>query len=238
MNVNRELKIVWWAPERCGTKITAEIFRKFDFEIYNPINKEFTPLTEKYHSHTIDLPDEFKDYKIICNVRNPYDKILSFYLNFTSVGRHFVYLKNKKEELKNKIDTFTLELFEYAINQRILENKIDKIPVRDYVAKLNFDGIIPQNLIRMENLVDDLSQLEFITESSYWKSGEIIDLISNNKFYNKKPFEFTDLYSFQSASRVYNYYKKHFFICDYDPFSFTKENLSEEQKFKFIHAIL
>ena len=122
MNINRDLKIIWWAPERCATKLTAEIFKKFNFEVFDEKKNHFTKLSETYHSHQISLPEQFHDYKIICNVRNPYDKVLSFYLNFTSVGKHFVYLKNKKDELKNKIDLFCLELFEYSINQGILEN--------------------------------------------------------------------------------------------------------------------
>lgn len=238
MNVNRELKIVWWAPERCGTKITAEIFRRFNFEVYNPLKETYSPLSEVYHSHEISLPEKFKDYKIICNVRNPYDKVLSFYLNFTSVGKHFVYFKNKKEELKKKIDVFCLELFEYAINQKILVNNEKKIPVRDYISKLSFDYIVPNQFIKMENLEEDLSKLDFISESNLWRSGEIKDMIYNNNFINKRPFEFTNLYSFESASRVFNYYRKHFYICDYDPFSFTTEILTEEQKLNFIHNIL
>lgn len=238
MNVNREFKIIWWAPERCGTKITAEIFRKFNFEVYDSKKESYTPLTESYHSHEISLPEKFKDYKIICSVRNPYDKVLSFYLNFTSVGKHFVYFKNKKEELKKKIDVFCLELFEYAINQKILINNENKVPVRDYISKLSFDNLIPNQFIKMENLEEDLSKLDFISESNFWRNGEIKEMIYNNNFINRRPFEFTNLYGFESASRVFNYYRKHFYICDYDPFSFTKEILTEEQKLNFIHNIL
>lgn len=238
MNINRELKIIWWAPERCATKITAEIFRKFNFEVYDQNRETYSPLTEKYHSHEIGLPEKFKDYRIICNVRNPYDKVLSFYLNFTSVGKHFVYFKNKKEELKKKIDVFCLELFEYAINQKILVNKENRVPVRDYVSKLNFDYIIPHQFIKMENLTDDLSKIDFIVNSSYWTSGEIQEMVYNNKFINKRPFEFTSLYNFDAASRVFNYYRKHFYICDYNPFSFTTDTLTNEEKFNFIHNIL
>jgi len=237
MNVNRELKIIWWAPERTATKMTAEIFKKLNFEVFDLKNKVFTPLTETYHSHDIGIPEEFKDYKIICNVRNPYDKVISFYLNFTSVGKNFVFFKNKKEELKKKIDRFTLELFEYAINQKIIRTNTKTIPVRNYVSKLNFKDGIPDHLIRMENLHDDLSKLDFITQSNYWTSGEIQEMIENNHFINRRPFEFQELYTKNSAIRVFDYYKKHFYICDYDPFSFTKDELTNEEKINFLHEI-
>lgn len=238
MNVNRELKIVWWAPERSATKITADILRKFNFEIYDEIKDIYLPLSTNYHSHDIKIPKKFEDYKIICNVRNPYDKILSFYLNFTSVGKHFVFMKNKKEELVKKIDIFCSELFEYAINQQILVNHERKIPVKDYISKLSFDYKIPNNFLRMENLIEDFSKLDFILESKFWKSGEIQDMINKNQYINTRPYRFDELYSFAAASRVYDFYKKHFFICGYDPYSFTQKKLSNKEKIQFIHKTL
>lgn len=237
MNVNRELKLIWWAPERCATKLTADIFKKLGFEVLDQKTGIFTPLSETYHSHDIVLPEEFKDFKIICNVRNPYDKVLSFYLNFTSVGKNFVYLKSKKTELQHKIERFSLELFEYAINQKIIRTYIRTVPVREYVSKLSFNGIIPNHLIRMENLLEDFSKLDFINQSKEWQTGEIQDLIEKNEYINKRPFDFTELYTMNSAIRVFDYYKKHFYICDYDPFSFTNEELSNEDKIKFLHEI-
>lgn len=237
MNVNRELKLIWWAPERCGTKITAEIFKKLGFEVYDEKNNTFTPLSETYHSHRITIPEQFSEYKIICNVRNPYDKVISFYLNFTSVGSNFVFFKNRKNELKDKINNFTLELFEYAINQKVLVNMSREMPVRDYVSKLTFDGRLPDFLIGVENLEEDLSKLDFVGASSFWKSGEIQKLIQNNSFIKKRPFKFQDLYTMDSARRVFDYYKKHFYICGYDPFSFTTESLNNEEKIKFLHEI-
>jgi len=238
MNVNRNLRVIWWAPERCATKITADILRKFDFEVYDESKDIYVPLSTNYHSHNITIPKQFEDYKIICNVRNPYDKVLSFYLNFTSVGKHFVFMKNKKDELIKKIDLFCLELFEYAINQGILKNYERKIPVRNYVSKLSFDNKIPDNFLRMENLVDDFSKLDFISESKFWKSGEIQHLLNENQYKNVRPFRFDELYSFEAASRVFDFYKKHFFVCGYDPYSFTQKTLSNEEKIEFIHKIV
>ena len=34
MNISHEHKIIWWAPERCGTKATAHIFSKLGFEYF------------------------------------------------------------------------------------------------------------------------------------------------------------------------------------------------------------
>lgn len=237
MNINRDLKVIWWAPERCATKITAEIFKKLGFEVLDLEKNEFLPLSENYHSHNIVFPKEYSDYKLICNIRNPYDRVLSFFLNFTSVGRNFVYTKYKKDNLKKRLDLFTLELFEYAILQKREINKEDKIPVKYYVSKLSFDEIIPSQFITCENLLEDLSKLDFVVGSNIWSSGEIQEMVTKNNFYNKRPFEFSEVYNMEGANRVFNFFKKHFFICDYDPYSFTKTELTNEDKINFIHGI-
>lgn len=235
MNVHRDLKIVWWAPERCGTKITAEIFKKLGFEVYDPHKKTFSSMVNEYHSHKILFPEEFSDYKLICNVRNPYDRVLSFYLNFTSVGKNMVYTKNKIPQIQKKIDLFTIELFHYAIRQKKLVNMEREIPVRDYVQSLSFDGKIPDHLIKMENLTEDLGSLDFVRDSDLWKSGEFQDMIEKNDFINKRPFSYKDFFQFESARRVFNFFEKHFYICDYDPFSFSKTELTNDEKMKFFH---
>lgn len=237
MNINRENKIIWWAPERCATKLTAEIFKKLGFEVFDKEKQDFVSLSEHYHSHDIVFPEEFKDYKLICNIRNPYDRVLSFYLNFTSVGKNYVYTKHKKDDFKKRMDVFTLELFEYAIFQNKLINKESKTPVKYYVTKLNFDGKIPDYFIKSENILDDLSRLDFVTQSNQWNSGEIQEIVNNNKFHNKRPFSFSEVYNPEGANRIFNFFKKHFFICDYDPFSFTNQELSNDDKIKFIHEI-
>lgn len=237
MNINREHKIIWWAPERCGTKITAEIFKMFNFEVYNPQKNTFQPLKETYHSHAIELHPNFADYRVISNIRNPYDRILSFYLNFTSVGKNFVYTKNRKHKLQERLDYFIVELFQYALNENKIQNLERKIPIKEYVRTLNFDNCIPTKFIRMENLIEDFSKIDFIVDSHFWKSGQIHEMVEKNNFLNQRPFKFSEIYSPKLAFKVFDYYRKHFFICDYDPYSFTLKTLTNEEKFNFVHGI-
>ena len=85
---------------------------------------------------------------------------------------------------------------------------------------------------------EDLGKLDFVRESEIWKSGYIHDYLIKNNHINIKPYKFNEIYTFESAKRVYEYHKKQFIICEYDPFSFTKEELSNEEKMRFIHDIL
>lgn len=234
MNVSHKHKVIWWAPERTASKLISQIFKHYEF-VYYENKKKTNPLGEPYHSHILEIPEGCEDYRLICSIRNPYDRILSLFLNFTSVGRTLVYTRDKKPDFIKRFDYFTKELFIYAIKERKIVNNEREVPVRDYVSRVNFTTTIPSYFIRMENLVEDLNGLDFISESELWKSGFFNDLIENNKFINRRPYTFDQIYTFEGANRVYQYQKKLFFICGYDPFSFTTENLSNDDKKKFLH---
>ena len=93
MNFSTKHKIIWWAPERCATKLVADIFSNYNFEYKESIKSEPKELTSPYHSHAIFVPEEFNDFKIVCSIRNPYDRVLSLFTNFTSIGNQIVYTK-------------------------------------------------------------------------------------------------------------------------------------------------
>ena len=73
MNISHEHKVIWWAPERCGTKATAHIFSKLGFEYFKTSEEKEKTINDdgiNYQSHNIDVPDIYKDYQIICSIRN------------------------------------------------------------------------------------------------------------------------------------------------------------------------
>ena len=96
MNFSTKHKVIWWAPERCATKLVADIFSHYNFEYKNNVNSVAKELTAPYHSHGIFVPEEFNDFKLICSIRNPYDRVLSLFTNFTSIGSQIVYTKKTK----------------------------------------------------------------------------------------------------------------------------------------------
>jgi hypothetical protein len=240
MNISHKHKIIWWAPERCGTKATAHIFSKLGFEYFTSIDETEKFVTDdgiNYQSHNIDYPEKYDDYKIICSIRNPYDRMLSIFSNFTNVGTTFVYTKNNHQNLVNTFESFIREMLLY--NKVTTAEDLEKRPIqKSYLYKYSFESRVPDFFIKMESLEEDLGKLDFVKESEIWKSGYIRDYLKHNPHINKKPFKFNDVYTFESAKRVYEYHKKQFIISDYDPFSFTRQELSNEEKMKFIHDIL
>lgn len=240
MNISHEHKIIWWAPERCGTKATAHIFNKLGFEYFvdeTENRKQITNGGSYYQSHSLKYPEKYKDYKIICSIRNPYDRMLSIFLNFTNLGSTFVYTKDKPQKLVNTFDSFIREMLLYhkvSTKKDLVKKPLQKA----YLSKYSFETQIPDFFIKMESLEEDLGKLDFVRESEIWKSGYIRDYLNQNPYINIRPYKFNNVYSLESAKRVYEFNKKQFIICDYDPFSFTRQELSNEEKMEFIHDIL
>jgi hypothetical protein len=240
MNISHEHKIIWWAPERCGTKATAHIFSKLGFEYFTNENENRKHITNdgiNYQSHNIKYPEKYNDYKIICSIRNPYDRMLSLFLNFTNIGATFVYTKDNPQKLVNTYESFIREmlLYRHAVTPKDLEKRpLQKL----YLSKYSFDTRIPDYFIKMESLEEDLGKLDFVRESKIWESGYIHDYLTHNPNINIRPYRFNDLYTLESAKRVYDYHKRQFIISKYDPFSFTRQELSNEEKMRFIHDIL
>jgi hypothetical protein len=42
----------------------------------------------------------------------------------------------------------------------------------------------------------------------------------------------------ETAKKVYEYHKQFFLTLGYDPFSFTTEELTNEEKMRFLHEII
>ena len=235
MNISFEHKIIWWAPERCATKATSHIFHQLGFESY--FSSTENPPIDNYHSHGIKIPDEYSDYKIICSIRNPYDRVLGLFRSMTNVGKSTVYTKDTHQDFIENYENFLNEVFVYTKvpKRNVMKEENEKKFLKNYISKYSFDGKVPDQFIRAENLIDDISKLEFVTESGLWKSGYVQEYLSNNKYINIRPYKFNSVYTQKSAKLIYEFYKKHFFICGYDPFSFTKEELTNEEKMRFLH---
>jgi len=227
MNVNHEHKVIWWAPERCGTKALAHIFSSLGFKFYQNLESYQNNLCSTYQSHNIKIPKELSEYEVIFSTRNPYDRVLSLYNNFTNVGKNNLYSKGTHEKFINKYELFLKELFSITeTNKPILNN---------YVLKYSFDDKVPNKIIRLESIIEDLSKIKFVSDSQIWKSGYVHDYLTNNEYIVKRHFKYNQVYTRLGAKMVYENHIKHFILSGYDPFSFTTEKLSNEDKMRFIH---
>jgi hypothetical protein len=241
MNISHKHKTIWWAPERCGTKATAHIFNHFDFEYKGVCGNNNLSKSEQYQSHDLSLPpNQYSDYKVICSIRNPYDRVLGIFLNFVSSGKSSVYFKDKHNLMVDNFTIFINELFSYKqIKPKFgINSKRDKVILDTYISKYNFDVTIPSNFIRMENIREDISKIDFIKNSPLLSSGYIDNYLTKNIHINVRPYKFNSVYTMESAKKVYEYHKQFFLTLGYDPFSFTTEELTNEEKMRFLHEII
>lgn len=229
MNVNHEHKVIWWAPERCGTKALANIFSKLGFEFYTNLKEYEKGVKSDYQSHEIKVPESLSDYKIIFSTRNPYDRVLSLFSNFTNVGKNSLYMKGNENSFIKKYEIFLNELFSSDHKQS------DKIILKNYIQKYSMNGKGPDTVIRLESMIEDLSKIEFVKNSDLWKSGYINDYLIDNEYIINRNYKFNKVYTTQGAKLVYENHIKHFILGGYDPFSFTTETLINEDKMRFIH---
>jgi len=240
MNISHKHKTIWWAPERCGTKATAHIFNHFDFDYQDVCVNKKLPKRQQYQSHDLSLPpSKYKDYDVICSIRNPYDRILGVFLNFVSVGKSAVYVKNNHLKTMEVFSIFINELFSHKeIKTKFgINPKKDKTILNTYISKYNIDVTVPTKFIRLEHIVDDISKIDFINQSPLWSSGYIKNYLLQNEHINVRPYRFDSVYTIETAKKVYEYHKHLFLSLGYDPFSFTTNELTNEEKMNFLHGI-
>lgn len=242
MNISHKHKVIWWMPERAGTKMTSQILKRYDFYShlgYYNVDQESensppTVIGVPYHSHSSILPSKYSDYKLICSIRNPYDRIFSIFVNFSINA--IILKKNKRELIR--------EIFNKWIDTKFYSNKLvvdtpffnaTQKPIHPEIFNWKFSSRIPDHVVRIEHFMEDMSKIDFIVNGNPWKNGEVYNYFQNNNFITKRNFSFSEMYDIESAKKVFFYYKNHFYMYDYDPFSFTLENISDEEKIKFIH---
>lgn len=227
MNLSIKNNVIWLCPERTGGRILREIFKNYDFFVCDKINNfELKPLSENQPSRGSIIPEEYKNFQIISSIRNPYDRIWSHYEFFNKKNlrpKEFVESKRKFNEWVNKSLKFTLKGIE---TDPFYEGE-------DVFNKWKFDSFKPDYVIKLENLQNDVMGVDFIK-----KQPNLFDknIFINERFSNERYFQFDYMYEVESAKKIFNFYKNHFFGFGYDPFSYTKDNLSNEEKINFLHT--
>ena len=223
MNISHEHKSIWWAPEETDESKLCEIFNNFGFFVEN--NPKSSIFKLKYDNH-ISKSDEFPDYDVICSMKNPYHRVFSLFLKYGLNGRTI-----KKKFLPILREKFNLFIDKTLISEKLRVRPLFLYPNRPsefmYFEKWVFDDKMPDKLVRIENINEDLSKIEFINQK--------INVLQPNKV---DLYDYRLMYDFKTAKKVYHFYKKHFYLGEYDPFSFTYDKLKIEDKISFLHDTL
>ena len=227
MNVSIENKVIWLSPERTAGKFLKEIFKNYGFFSCDERNDfNLRSLIDNPHSNGNTIPEKYQNFQIITSIRNPYDRVWACYVNY--------FKKNfKPKEIEENYRKFN----EYVDNVFVTDlggtHTDSFFSGDDYYNKWRLVNLNSDSFIRFENIQNDVLSLDFIK-----KDPNLFDhsIFSDKSFKNERFLNYNRMYSFESAKKVFNFYKTHFSSLGYDPFSFTKENLTDEQKIDFIHG--
>ena len=223
MNISHENKVIWWALEESGEVKMSKILEKYGFIVEND---EFTSKSGLKYDHFVTKSEQLSDYKVLCTIKNPYHRVFSLFLR----------LEHNNLIIKKKLLPFLRENFNYFVNKSLIPNKLvvktatlleNETPNMKYLEKWTFEDKIPDYFVKIEDFYDDLSKISFIDDFEPIK-GDI----------NQDLYDYRNMYDYDSAKKVYHLYKKHFFLCNYDPFSFTHKELTKDEKIGFLHDIL
>lgn len=234
MNISKEHKVIWWAPERTATEVIGIIFSKLGFDFNRDGEMVVNVESDLTLSHDEGILENDLDYRIICNVRNPYDRIFSIFMNFDILK-----MLPPTKEIKPKL----IPYFHKWVKSYFEKNKL-MVKINDYgkvnitsesLKKFTFRNRLPDYFIRVENLVEDLEGLDFVKNSSEWKNGDFINLLNNNPYRKTPYYDYKEFYDLETAKLIYEYYFIHFHMVGYNPFSFTNNHLDEKTKMRFLH---
>lgn len=167
-NVSEKYKFLWWAPERTGSRGTANVLSYFDFNLNGKVVSDSKTY---YYTHQCLYDNQYEGYKIIGNVRNPYGRILSIFQNYGG-------------EPNINRESFKQYLFDKVTNGKDSE----------IIHRPNFIKT-PDYVLRLEHLEEDYSKLPFVknrfTESQiHWLTIHGKPIIDWEEFYDQEMKEF------------------------------------------------
>jgi hypothetical protein len=212
MVIYKKEGFVWKIPDETTHENLIFLIEKLGFELL------------------VDENIDISDCKVICSVRNPYERVLSLFINLEIIHRVAL-----TKEIKNTIIKYFKEWIHICFEKRKLV-----VDLNDYgknskiVQSLQesfFEGKIPDLYIKNENIQDDLKNIKSLLNIGSLEYHEFRDIV----YPIDMKYDYKDFYDVETAKLVYVYFFNHFHLFDYDPFSFTNEVLSDEIKIKFIH---
>lgn len=232
MNVSRKNKIIWWSPECVDSRVLRKILSNYDFYTKKK-DGTFAVLSEnEKESHSTEIDEIYLNYTIFCSIINPYNLVWAIFLD--KCYKNIVIDKFSHDIVIKKFNTWVQSIFiEKKLSVKINNSLNNKSDDNNFFQKFLFNKKTPDYFIRNEFILEDLEKLPLTKNDLQSFSG----MTEKNYKITNKPLEFYDVYSFESAKLVYFLYKKFFYLTDYNPFSFTKQILTEKQKISFIHDI-
>ena len=220
--IDNKLKIIFGWSAKCGCSHIKKIFGYLQNDIENNVihtNKDFN-----------NLPNDIENYTTILIIRNPYERIISGFLDKYREGGEFRFMWKQNtltftnfvdELVKNNWEMvekhhFTPQTSECFNSDAILKSKVLKVY---NIKNINYKYIeqiynknIPKTLINFRGGHERNSTIELNTP--------VFDLDFNS--YNDKNIKPKYFYNKNIRNKVYNFYKNDFIFFENCGFIFHK----------------
>lgn len=184
-NISVKYGYQWIAPERTGSRKVAEILSFFGFT--NQDRPIFFSNNYTY-SHDVNFYEEHENYKLICNARNPYSRVLSIFQNLYQPAN-----PNKTREDFRRYLKYELSI---GHSTRIVKNPV-------LTKKIDY-------LIRLEHMSEDLQKIPFVLKKLTTTQVEMLS-------YHPKPiFDWEQFYNQEMKDIVYGYTSHQFEMWGYE----------------------
>jgi hypothetical protein len=220
MIFSREHKYVFILDEFCGEKNVTQLLQDFDF--YFLKNKKETQLKRDKFTNLKQISKEFQDYTLVRLVDNPYKQIINEFKSITEENwslkqhtkEHFIqrfnrwidlYFENWDEIYFEKI------MFQKSYNHFLFNSELNKKP--DF-------------FIKVESMERDILNIPLFKG---------LEVNVRDIFFPRSHFDFQNVFTYENARKIFKLNRDFFIETQYDPFSFTTQELTKKKKVDFIH---
>ena len=216
MNVSKEHLAVLLLAKHSGDRFFADFFGKFSFFVGDD------PLSQTKFSTNLYKYENIDGYKKIACIDNPYRIVYQEFLSISSEN-----WKKKTNLLEKQQKDFT-RWFDniFYNNLGYLSENCHKHQV-GFLFCNDFSTMEIDYVVKKESYFQDLQKIPFV---------DVSRINSNLDFLVKQSNDYQKVLNREQAKKIFDFYRPYFDKFEFDPFSFTNQELSLKEKVDFIHS--
>ena len=206
MNGSHKCGFIWWGTAGCASRTTSVFLYQCGCDDFMNVMENKRICVDGSHTHAQGIPEGYENYPIICNMRNPYSKCVSSYLDETAdEGHHSHNMEFKEWLLQLTSDDMKNSNYDHY-----------------YISEWDKIGRRPDYLIRMENMEEDVKKIPMIPKNDMFEIA--LNGIRKNTYKSENTRDeyrgefqyFQKYYDQETADIVYHNHKEYFELGGYD----------------------
>lgn len=208
--------MLWLFAKHSGERFFADYFGNFDFFYKDNV------LDQKNYCKTNNGLENYVNYTKIITIDHPYRIVYEEFLKISESNwkKKGASLERQKEEFTFWFDKIFYNNFDY-LEENCALHQISFLTSRDY-ANLHVEYVI-----KKDTYFEDLQKLPFFDESK---------INYNLTFLLEPSMDYQKVISRDQAKKIFDFFKDYFNKFGFDPFTFTTEELTRQEKVNFIHS--